>query len=156
MSKMSVVLSQAERKICNIKDNQGKTVLHHACLKQFLNIVEYLLESGADPTYSDFEGNTALHCAVTTPNNDEIINYLISHEAPINAINKQYFSPLSLSVDNGKNNYVKILLNNGAYTNNDIPLCSTPLYIAMVNKATELVELLLGKDKGIDINTTYQ
>ena len=40
----------------NCQDNEGQTALHYATACKLLDIVELLLQSGADPTLQDQDG----------------------------------------------------------------------------------------------------
>ncbi|XP_048458097.1 acyl-CoA-binding domain-containing protein 6 isoform X4 [Rhincodon typus] len=42
--------------VCILKDSEGQTALHYASACEFADIVELLLNSGADPTIQDGEG----------------------------------------------------------------------------------------------------
>ena len=70
--------------LINEKDNEGISAFLYACQqKESEEWVEYLLDEGADITTSDNLGQTALHYAVLTNNNDVIktlLYFLIENE----------------------------------------------------------------------------
>ncbi len=56
-------------------DNTGKTLLHVACIRGDLQLVNYLLEKGASYLQTDDQGWSALHLAIAS-NNKELINFI--------------------------------------------------------------------------------
>ncbi|CAB1414512.1 unnamed protein product [Pleuronectes platessa] len=53
----SAAHSTAAEKRAPAEDNEGQTALHYASACEFAEIVELLLNSGADPSIKDMEGS---------------------------------------------------------------------------------------------------
>lgn len=79
------------------RDNNGYTPLRHALFgRNPEKSVAFLLDSGANPTDPDNEGNTTLHCA-TQSNEDETVRLLIKAGADRSICNKQGFIAANLA-----------------------------------------------------------
>ena len=59
----------------------GKTALHIACICEKFQLVQILIEKGADPGLQDNQGYTCLHFKETLESED-IVSYLIHKGAP--------------------------------------------------------------------------
>jgi hypothetical protein len=81
-----------------MEDDVGCTALSHACYYGQLEIVQRLMEAGADPNHQSRNGNTALMMAVQNQqlNRSEICRALLSHGANPNAKNKKGQTALDL------------------------------------------------------------
>ncbi|KNC48133.1 uncharacterized protein AMSG_04363 [Thecamonas trahens ATCC 50062] len=75
----------------------GETVLNFAVSRGFYDVVEYLLQAGADPNASDTHENTPLHFAVIH-NQPRIYHLLLSYHADPTYLNRDLYSPLTLSI----------------------------------------------------------
>lgn len=67
----------------NIKDRNGLTALHHACKNNNLEMVEFLLEKGANVHAINRASQTPLYEAITNKN-IEIIKLLLEYGSDIN------------------------------------------------------------------------
>ena len=65
-----------EKTDVHAKDNEGKTVLHHAAACGDLNVVKHLIDKGADVHARDNEGKTALHHAAAQGHLD-VVKHLV-------------------------------------------------------------------------------
>ncbi len=81
--------------------------------KSAAQIIQLLLENGADPRLAGLHGNTALHYAVER-NNSLTIDLLLSHHVDVNARNDKGETPLSIAQKHGFKDSVKKLLHAGA------------------------------------------
>ena len=70
-------------------------------------------------------GRTALHCAADY-GQTEIVKYLLSEGANVNALDKHGISPLLNAVFEGHTDCVKVLLEKGANKNQKTPDGATP------------------------------
>ena len=69
----------------NLKDNNGNTPLHLACLNNAdIEIIKYLFENGSDLNSKDNNGNTPLHLACFYNADIETIKYLVEKSSPSN------------------------------------------------------------------------
>ena len=60
----------------SLRDQDGKTILHHACLRNDVEFVENLLNLGADPNVQDNKGTTPLMSALQCHGSNVDINLL--------------------------------------------------------------------------------
>lgn len=145
--------------INNPVTNTNETLLHVA-LKTPGNqeLVQFLIENGANVHSEDTAGNTPLHVALKTPGNDASIKLLIKKEADVNKTNQMGMAPLNIAtqfdLSSGPLNlvssffdYVTLLIENGANLKTSIPLLSYAFICNHQNIATYLLK------KGADINT---
>lgn len=139
----------------------GKSALHFAVENQFYDIVEFLLNNGANVNHKAL-GLTPLHLAAFAGNLD-IVKILLQKGALVNAKNFSDTTPLSIAVQKNHYEIVKYLVENGAdvyVQDHDINLKSfnyrsdcvydlnaiggvRPLLIAVDNGNQEIVEFLL-------------
>lgn len=126
-------------------------ILHRAIQRRAVNIVEWLINSGADIEAIDDNEDTALFVASIVGDLD-IIRLLIMNGANISAKNVQGDTPLMYAVQYD-NDYdvVKLLLDAGADPNAVNKSRNTALHHASINGQFDIVKLLLdyGADKSI-------
>ncbi|XP_045145761.1 ankyrin repeat domain-containing protein 26 isoform X2 [Echinops telfairi] len=96
----------------NLCDRENRTALMKAVQCQEEECVAVLLENGADPNVMDLDGNTALHYA--TSGDISIAEQLLSHGADVEARNKDDLTPLSLAINENKEEMVAFLMENKA------------------------------------------
>lgn len=107
----------------NIIDNDGKTALAYAIVKNSRNLVQHLLKLGADTSMKDQHGLNALHLSVLTKNTEITEDILqASNQNLVNEKNVSGKSPLLLAIgdrrsptfDNTTIKMIDILLDKGA------------------------------------------
>lgn len=64
----------------NTRDKLGRTLLHYSACRSKVEIVQLLLEKGANPYLKDKNGNTPLHWC----GHEDVIDLLVTHGANIN------------------------------------------------------------------------
>ncbi|XP_077169067.1 protein phosphatase 1 regulatory subunit 12C isoform X2 [Paroedura picta] len=74
----------------------GISALHQACIDENMEVVEFLVENGADVNQADNEGWTPLHVAASC-GYIEIAQYLLDHGANIAAVNSDGDVPLDIA-----------------------------------------------------------
>ena len=121
----------------NFGDNEYP--LHIACKKGLINVVEYLLKQGANPSLTNEDNENALFAAIRS-NNQTIISEIIAQDVPLNDCNKSGMSPLYIAVGMKSMPSVKLLLQNGAEANSH---GHSPLKLAQDLKATPIINLLI-------------
>ncbi|OQR94596.1 ankyrin 2,3/unc44 [Thraustotheca clavata] len=111
-------------------------------VKNKTQLLEQLLENGADPNTSDEARTSLLHVA---SRNDcvEMIKLLIKYKARIDAQDMNQRTPLYLACDNCHINAAQELVNLGANVNRPDQRGNSPLHAAIINNHTELAKLLL-------------
>lgn len=98
--------------------NCGRTVLHAAANKGFYEVVNYLIDNGANVNIKDNSGYTALHLAISK-NSIECAEILLKNNANVHAIdNKEGYSPiLYCCVERDNEEMIDLLLKFGADIN---------------------------------------
>ncbi|RZC33885.1 Ankyrin repeat domain containing protein, partial [Asbolus verrucosus] len=148
----------------NVKDNTGNTPLHCALSGRFVDVAKYLIQNGADIniprpnknsflalspdliqflldeniriTHRDDSGSTLLH-HVAKKGYSKLIEALIARGEEINIVNSIGVTPLDLAFGSGHLEIAKILIKNGAETDN------ANLHEACHNGYLEVVEFLI-------------
>ena len=115
----------------NVKDNPE--FLNTAVTKKCRNIIEILLEHGADINASSKYGITALHCT---------------------ALHKCRCLSKSANVNNINKGIVKLLLSRGANVNAQTNSGITILHAAVYDPNVKVVKLVL--EYNVDVNSTYK
>jgi len=86
-----------KQKNVNIRDKDGKTLLHYAAQKGYLDVIKLLLEKGADINAKDKDGKTPLHDAIIYSGKSyELITFLIEKGADFNLKDKDGDIPIYL------------------------------------------------------------
>uniref|UniRef100_A0A0G4H0T9 Uncharacterized protein n=1 Tax=Chromera velia CCMP2878 TaxID=1169474 RepID=A0A0G4H0T9_9ALVE len=131
----------------------GKTPLMEAVYAGSLPAVEMLMEGGASVetkgNEADFEDFTALHRACFE-GHPEIIRFLISKGADVNAKDKVGRTPLSCAAYRGPLQIFEFLLSKGADLEKSVFDGVTALHQAAAGDQKEIAEKLL--DSGLDVN----
>lgn len=83
--------------------------------QRHLDILSYLIDSGASPNIADISGHTALHYACTPPiGHAEITKLLLEKGANVNAQNRYGEVPIFLPFQGGDVTLVDLLMEHGA------------------------------------------
>lgn len=133
------------------KDLYDRTALHHACSKdnRFLDIVQLLIDEGADVNAEDNAVDTPLHY-VSLNGNLDVVKLLIDKGANVNAENSVKTIPLHYASTNGYLDVVKLLIHKGANINAKNSHGNIPLHEASESGHLDIVKLLIYK--GANIN----
>ncbi|KAM4016280.1 protein phosphatase 1 regulatory subunit 12C isoform 6-T6 [Anomaloglossus baeobatrachus] len=89
---------QAGEEIIDSTNTDGISALHQACIDENLEVVEFLVNHGANVNQADNEGWTPLHVAASC-GYMEIAEYLLKHSANIAAVNSDGDVPLDIAED---------------------------------------------------------
>ncbi len=116
-----------------LKDREGRTLLHWSISLRLREETEYLLKQGANPNIADDEGKTPLHYAASIGDSD-ITRILIEAGADVNARDRYGRTPLHYA----NSATAVVLLSHGADVNVKDFAGNTPLHTA-----PEAVEVLL-------------
>lgn len=127
-------------------------------IKSF-DIVDSLIEHGADLIRTEFDGSNVLHVSTFDYGGDlKTVQCLIDAGLPIEQLDSNGFSPLFNSVWTCTPDITACLLLYGAKVNNVDKHCRTPLYIAASLKLIKVMDVLLkhgaDPDIGNDVGAT--
>lgn len=120
-----------------------------AAFKGYGNIVDVLLQNGANPEDLSDSGLTALHASIS-PN---ITEALLKAGGFINVKGGHGETPLHSAIKNGREAIVRMLADKGADLNLPVDLeinRSTPLVLAITWRQSSIAKLLI--DRGCDVN----
>ena len=112
-------------------------------------MLQLLIDAGADMEATDIKGNTSLHEAVFFERT-KAVRVLLDKGADVKAVNKNGDTPLHIAASRWEAESTRALLDKGADVNAVNEDGDTPLHKAAVRENTEIVRALL--DKGADMN----
>uniref|UniRef100_H0ZB25 Nuclear factor kappa B subunit 2 n=1 Tax=Taeniopygia guttata TaxID=59729 RepID=H0ZB25_TAEGU len=154
---IDIIVSIPHQQIINISNNLQQTSLHLAVITKQPQVVQLLLQAHADPTLLDRYGNSLLHLALQT-GDEEMLRTLLAHlgsAAPylLCLPNFHGLLPVHLAVKAKSLACLDLLVRTGADVNAvERQSGRTPLHLAVdmenLNMATHLVKKL-----GADINS---
>ena len=136
----------------NVKDDNSKTVLHHACNQE--EILELLLTSGAEVNATDDRNQTALHLAAKG-NNPKIVKLLLEFGADNSIKDEDGCTAFYIAALYCKTGNIESFLNfNHPFNVNEQNFGgNAPLHYACLLGLTECIELILHRGNG-DVNIT--
>ncbi|XP_065890705.1 transient receptor potential cation channel subfamily A member 1 homolog isoform X2 [Dysidea avara] len=172
--KVKDIVEEVSKHSCNnlidlTTEDEGYNMLHFAVCNKHPEIVQYLIESGANTecTTKDEENDTPLMLAIRYydsfsqqhtkafstlkrgESSAQVLTCLLD-KADVNAPNASGTTPLSLAVQKQDENIVELLLDTPDIEVNKSNLQGyTPLHYASAGKKTEIITMLL--DKGADL-----
>ena len=106
------------------------------------NVIQLLLDRGANPNLANFYGWTPLHWAARNGKGD-IIQVLLHREADPDLANRYGWTPLHLAAEYGHKDVVQLLLKGGAERNKADVQGETPLFNAARKGHKDVVQLLI-------------
>src|SRR5262249_114497 len=126
----------------NAIDEAGETALMHAVDRGEIEVVDALLQAGADPIVRDRKGETALMHALAKPVADAARLLVRAKVGDINAQNENGETLLMRVVNPGDPELVRMLLDRGADVSRTDVLGNTPAVIAYEKDQKEIQDLL--------------
>ena len=149
---MAVVL--VNELLCDTKG--GTPYIHTACERGWVNLVRALVQehSTSIVTARDGEGNTSLHIAVISGNEDVILTLINEFDSDVSIKGYKGRSPLHFACAGRRTGLVRTLIHVGkadvtAIDDED----NTPLHVAAMSGCEDVV-LVLINEFGCDINVT--
>ena len=131
----------------NVKSsNDGLTALHYACRYGTRDIVELLLDHGADieaSSYHPYHTPLMLACSSTTYDRYSITKFLLDRGAKMTRPFYGDHGPLHKACTSGHASIVKLLLDRGCAVNSVSINGDTPLHKACSNQRRHCIEELL-------------
>ncbi|CAG08390.1 unnamed protein product, partial [Tetraodon nigroviridis] len=150
----------SDKSLASKTDQDRRTALHWACSAGHTDIVEFLLDVGAEVNLQDDvsldQGRiplrlvTPLHIAASAGRED-IVRALISKGAQLNSVNQNGCTPLHYAASKDRYEIALMLLENGADPNATDRLESTPLHRASAKGNYRLIQLLLRQSASTNI-----
>jgi ankyrin repeat protein/preprotein translocase subunit SecA len=126
----------------NERDSKGNTALHYATNLNKPDIVQWLLDHGADIEAIDADHYTPLHLAAVE-GYVAIVKILLEHGADIKARERrEWATPLHMAGLLGHQAAVQLLLDHGADATAQSKTGRIPLYFAVENGHSEVASLL--------------
>lgn len=126
--------------------------MHHAAERGDLNVAKLLIQKGVNINCLDMAGMTPLHIGAEE-GHAEFCKLLIDtckvHSSSLilndicNAKNKNNETPLFFAAATGREDIVKLFLNNGAIIKTDEKCITTPIHLACASGSLETVKVLL-------------
>ena len=110
--KLSVVKCLVKRGAnVNSVSDTGSTPVRSACFMTHLDIVTFLVDSGADILKANYNGGT---CLINSVQSVPLCEFLIKHGADVNAQDIQYKTALHYAIQEHRFETTKLLLSSGA------------------------------------------
>ena len=140
----------------NNGDEEGWTPLHSAVSSGRADVVETLLQAGADVSMANKGGRTALHYAASK-GRFKIAQALISHGAKVNRKDKVRCTPLHRAASTGHPELCELLIEEGADVDASDKTGQTPLMHAVICNDKQVALLLVrhGADVDCEDNEGY-
>ncbi|CAL1283118.1 unnamed protein product [Larinioides sclopetarius] len=142
--------SESLRKYIDEKNLSGNTALHLAVIKGHLDIVEVLLNKGADVKSTFDNSSHPLHLAAVSGNVD-IVKCLLKHGAAVNCVNNFGETPLHKAAAFNASEVIDFLLKNGADIESHDNAHFTPLLVAVAEGHVDAIKVLLKSNAKIKV-----
>ena len=130
----------------NIRDEDGRTALHHAAYCSNVEMCKFLLGRGADVAARDEYGNMAIRRAILSrgPNSLDVVRLLLT-DVTVNTGNNNGERPLHFAARLHLVDIVQLLVDHGAHTNVVDKDGNTPLHEAnrFGGDVAAVIEILL-------------
>jgi len=126
----------------NKRDHQGNTPLIWAASEGNDDVVQLLVEHGANVNCQNLNGETALYVAAAR-GHDSIAHILLENGASAQITNLDGASCLHIAIANGQLSTSALLIKYGAFVNCQDDCGDTPLHYAVREENSRLVEMLV-------------
>ena len=154
LSEVKIILSSFMVDVnCVFKRDFRSTPLLMASKRGCEEVVQLLLDRGADPNKASEDGCTPLHRAAWRGDKD-VVQLLLDGGADPNKADEHGWTPLHCAARHSRKDVVRLLLKRGADPNKKDEDGETPLYKAAYEGFEDTVELLL--ERGADPNISIQ
>ncbi|CAC5377157.1 unnamed protein product [Mytilus coruscus] len=126
----------------NARNRRQESALFFATYVENEEIVEMLLQAGADPNLTSSDGTTALLTACYQ-GSTKIVQILVNHQSDINVCNPQRYSSIHIAAWNGYYQIVNILLKAGMHHDTATRDGNTPIALAAHGGHQSVIDILL-------------
>eukprot|EP00026_Physarum_polycephalum_P019834 Phypoly_transcript_22040.p1 GENE.Phypoly_transcript_22040~~Phypoly_transcript_22040.p1 ORF type:complete len:206 (+),score=26.91 Phypoly_transcript_22040:75-620(+) len=135
----------------NTITKDGKTALHLACSKGFVEISKILIKHGALVDVADKDNVTPCYIACETKN-ETLLKLLIEHKANLNKADADGIAPIHLICSSvGQSHLLELLLDHKVNIQaKDQKHGKTPLHLACQVKDKQMVKMLASAGANID------
>eukprot|EP01042_Synura_sphagnicola_P003470 gene3470-4310_t len=146
------ILCRSQARI-NDSDNEGDPALCAMCATGVdrKEVVQILLDGGADPNAVNKRGCPALLVAIQARNEDMAM-FLLQHGAKYEACTERKESAVHLCAKGGQQHALALLLELGAPTEERDERHHTPLIAAVTRRDFQMCALLLEESRGMDMD----
>ena len=137
----------------NATNKNNLTALMIACMKGNIDVINVLLNAGADHSIVDTDGKTWIHYAVRGGSSKETLQVIINHGADVNATNKNNLTALMIACMKGYIDAIDVLLSAGADPSIADTKGETWIHYAVQGDCSkEILQATI--DHGADVNST--
>lgn len=136
------MLLESEPQLADARDSSGKTPLHWACMGVHQDIINYLVDKGANVNAQDNNRVTPLH-SLSIRGQGECVKLLIEKGAKVGLKNINGNDALFYAAYAGHKDIVEILCDNGANINSKNNSGLTPIDLAIDNNHHKTVQFLI-------------
>jgi ankyrin len=146
-----IALCQHGGDIRRVHALDGRGPLHEACMKGFANLIQPLIDAGADPVQRDRFGLTPLDVALDYKN-ENVVVALLHLNLQSGALRAAAEAAMESATLRGQTEIARLLIQGGLAVNERTSGGTTYLGDAALKGKKELVRLLL--EHGADVNAT--
>jgi len=145
------LLVKKDSSLLQLKNNDGKTILHTACEFGYPKLVQKILKTEASVQTTDVTGMTPLHLA-SENGHKAVVKLLLDNDAELETKDKKKRTPLHCACENGHVGAVSQLLKKNANMETTESQGRTSVFVAYRYRHLDVVKLLL--DKGANLEAT--
>ena len=136
--------------ILRLKNEQGENLLLSGIKNKMPNLTKFLLKQNIDLGHRDKNGNTALHWASLT-DNEEVVELLKNKGADLNIQCQKGNTALIKAIEEGHLELAELLISSGANLNTQSNHGNTALIQAIKKGHTEMAKLLISSGADLEI-----
>jgi ankyrin repeat protein len=118
--KLKEILSAQGKDIISCKNEHGQTALHLASRNHHVEVVQEIIQNGADLNMPDKKGRTPLHAAMSLelcmdPENLQVVKLLVDNGADLGKVDEEGLTPVHQASRSGRVHILQWLLDQDPY-----------------------------------------